>query len=94
MDNKTIQRRRRLWWESYTANVMMSIHLGRPISVHHIYVVRPLPQAIKSLPDVIIQKDCPLPDSDTDFYHLKYTLIQQIMVPVLEVRNMSAVFDC
>lgn len=99
MDNKTIQRRRRLWWELYSANVMVSIQLGRPISIHHIYIVRRLSGIATQYPDDVDVKDCPLPDSLPDFDLLKYTLIQQIMVPVLEVRNISGVcmiyaYDC
>ncbi|KAF5316353.1 hypothetical protein D9619_006856 [Psilocybe cf. subviscida] len=77
MDNKTVQRRRNLFWEVFSADVSHSLALGRPPAIHLSYVDCEYP----------IDDDASLSNAaehQTGFWHMKHLFARDIYYSVAE----------
>ncbi|KZP18386.1 hypothetical protein FIBSPDRAFT_595351 [Athelia psychrophila] len=77
MDEKTVELRRRIFWEVYTADLFHSITLGRPPSIELSYVDCALPT-------------CDEEDHDMQYWNWKYHFIRDVFGPVVKLTLAAA----
>ncbi|KZP20102.1 hypothetical protein FIBSPDRAFT_1045158 [Athelia psychrophila] len=77
MDEKTVQLRRRIFWEVYAADLFHSLALGRPPSIELSYVDCPFP--------TYDEEDC-----DGQYWNWKYKFMRDVFASVLKLTLAAA----
>ncbi|KZP26863.1 hypothetical protein FIBSPDRAFT_731858, partial [Athelia psychrophila] len=76
MDEKTANKRRRLFWEIYSADIFISLAMGRPPCIELSFVDCDLPQDQT--------------DSDAKFWNWKYQFMKEVFGPVIKLTLAAA----